>query len=149
MKTNILKLTAFLLLLAGSISSCEKEEKHESIKYMATGTIIGSYSNGWLQVFIQVDEQYPIGKTFEYIDTPGDCMYWYGGTGIYQNTIAVQPLEVLEEFEGTAINKRISFSYREFQREEDQDLFLFGHGNSYCVEPLLPVYVITEFQFIK
>ena len=115
-----------------------------------TGTVIGSYANGWIEVLVQVDKKYPIGKTIEYIETPFSCMELVKD-GVYRNVIAVQsdlPLSDFPENE-SLINKRISFSYRAYCDDEDYALFLFAAGNAMCVPPVVPIYVITECQIIK
>jgi hypothetical protein len=51
----------------------------------------------------------------------------------------------------TAIGKRLSFSFREFQNEKDYDLFTVGDGlgNALCGPPDVPTYVITDCELIN
>ncbi|MDR2910009.1 MAG: hypothetical protein LBV47_01385 [Bacteroidales bacterium] len=137
-------------LIGGLVSCKEKEGSGSDTTINVTGIVIGSYSNGWRELLVQVDKKYQIGKTIEYIETCGNCTE-FPHNGKYHNMIKVQshlPLPNLPENE-TVINKRISFSYRLFNEEEDTDLFLFGHGNAMCIPPDVPLYVITECQIIK
>ena len=145
--TNFLKCIAILLLLTGNLYSCQKREESGSD---VTGTIIGSYANGWVELLVQIDKKYPIGKSVEYVGTPGNCTH-LPKNGTYQNTIAVQPRLPLSDFpeNESFINKKIIFSYREYQHEEDFHLFQNGVGNAMCQSPVVPLYIITKCQIIK
>ena len=116
-------------------------------KYDVTGKVIGRVSgNRFFAILIQVDAEYPIGGTFEQIRNPGPCVE-LPSAGIFHNMIQVQGFAPY----GTVLNKRISFSYREYRQEEDNVLF-FGEGG--FVFPLcgfldVPIYVITNFQFLN
>ncbi len=108
----------------------------------ATGTVIGAYSNGFFTILVQVDEEYPIGDTFEFVEGPSDCISL--STGTYPNVIEVQRLSTLGR------GRQISFSFREFQMEKDRDLFITpgsGIGYPYCASPNVPRYTITELNF--
>ncbi|MDR1670889.1 MAG: hypothetical protein LBR57_00020 [Alistipes sp.] len=103
----------------------------------ATGTIIGSYSNGFGSLLVQVDEDFPIGEPIEYFDSfPCTSL---PETGTYQNMIQVQA-------NLPKVGKRISFSVREYQDEKDRDLFTLGSGfgNTLCGPPSVPMYVVTD-----
>jgi hypothetical protein len=139
--TKILNLAAILLLMAGMISSCGKEE--EKFKSATTGTIIGGYSNGFVSKLVQVDKKYSIGKSLEYVEVTGDCTY-LPENGTYQNMIQIQGL-------GCDDGTKISFSYHEYdpENQDDVNLFLFGAGNMMCANPNVPIYVVTDFKIIE
>jgi len=146
MKRNIFNFVTILLIIGG-FSSCSEKEEDASI---VTGTVIGSYSNGWYSLLVQVDKKYPIGEILECVETPENYCTKMPKAGTYRNMIEVQPflpLSGLLETE-TVIGKRISFSYRKYQ-SEDQDLFLFGPGNAMCIPPAIPKYVIIDCKIIK
>ena len=163
MKSQILKFIALIALLtAVGFSSCAKSgEDSANVTENVTGTIIGSYYyGGSASLLVQVDKKYPIGKTieYEYVNTSGNCMQLPKG-GVYKNMIQVQPsLPFSDWSENTEIiNKRISFSYREYRRPEEGEndgdhlLFIiaFVFTNGMCPFPDVPKYVITECQIIK
>jgi hypothetical protein len=131
---------AFVCALCSTLSSCEKSESTE-IKH-ATGTIVGSYSNGFRSLIIQVDHAYPVGKTINHLNLPGICMNL--PDGVYKNVIQVQT-----NLSGGEINKRISFSAREFQEDNDSNLFSLGVGNAFCTAPSVPIYVVTDHEIIE
>ena len=152
---NIVILTATLVMLALSFSSCEKPDVTKDV----TGTIIGTYYYGGnASLLVQIDKKYPIGKTIEYVEAPTICMN-LPKDGVYQNMIQVQPSLPLSDWSENAeiINKRISFSYREYQRSEegenDGDYLLFTvafvHSNGMCPFPDIPIYVITKCEFLN
>jgi hypothetical protein len=152
MKTKMFKITAIVLMLAVSFSSCGKNEKLSDATNNVTGTIIGSYSNGSASLLVQVDKKYPIGKTFVY-KQPACNLFMFNGDGTYKNVIQVQPylpLTGLPE-QITIENKRISFSFRAYRYgEEDAALFDTGtFGNAFCTHPDVPMYVITDCQILK
>ena len=139
---------ALCVVLAGGFYSCGKNAEYSDTVGNVTGTIIGNYSNGFTTLLVQIDKKYPIGETVEYI--AHNCTHM-SNEGTYKNVIQVQPfLPPLDWTEGEAvIGKRISFSYREFQHEEDCELFYcYIHGNAMCVPPAVPIYVITNYQIL-
>ena len=148
-----LKVVTLCIVLAVSFSSCsERGETSGKVTENVTGTVIGSYANGWAELLVQVDKKYPIGKLIEYVGIQDNCMH-LPKDGTYLNVIAVQPNLPLSDFpeNETLINKRISFSYRVFSWdvEDDVALFIFGAGNALCQPPFVPHYVITKCQIIK
>ena len=153
MKAHIFKHAAIALILVGSFYSCAKRgEATSDVTENVTGTIIGSYANGWVELLVQVDKKYPIGNTIEYVGNKGNCTH-LPKDGTYKNVIAVQPHLPLSDFpeNESFISKRISFSFRAFSMdiEEDVALFFFNFGNAMCAPPVVPHYVITECQIIK
>ena len=143
---KILKLTvlaAILLSLVGMMASCKKKD-YETV----TGTIIGSYSNGFATLLVQVDKKYPIGGAVGCFAR--NCMH-ISNEGTYQNVIQVQPEQPPTNWsEGESIiGKRISFSYREYQEEDCELFFCNRFGNAMCVPPAVPIYVITNYQILK
>jgi hypothetical protein len=134
-KNTSKKIAILLLILAGYFSACDKETSPDL--GTATGIIVGSYSNGWIELLVQVDENYPIGKTFERISE--DCTTM-PENGIFHNMIGIQLLK------NVVLNHRISFSYREFCPVKDISLFLLGTGNMFCERPNVPLYVVVSFQ---
>ena len=142
MKTNILKITAILLISAGIFSSCAKKEKGDTPIYGTTGTVIGSYYDVCtFSLLVQVDKQYPIGETLVY--SQQECIMM-PGTGTYQNMIQVQEYNMPE-----IMNKKISFSYRTYQPEEDGVLFATDRPClGLCGPPAIPMYVITDCQIL-
>ena len=152
MKTKIFKHVAIVLFLAGNLYSCAKKGEATDITQNVTGTVIGTYYNGWGELLVQVDKKYPIGKTIEYVEITGNCTQ-LPKSGTYHNMIAVQshfPISNLPENE-TVMSKRISFSYRAFSWDEKEDvaLFLFGAGNAMCVAPVVPIYIIMDCQILE
>lgn len=97
----------------------------------ATGTMIGSYFNGFCSGLVQVDEEYPIGKTIEYAD------------GTHQNMIQVQSTLPIK------LRSKISFSFREYNKEKDIELFQRSVvGNMLSAPPNVPIYTITEYEIL-
>jgi len=148
MNTKIFKYIAILLIWAGCSYSCEKSP---DVTKNVTGTVIGSYYNGWLALLVQVDKKYPIGKAI--VGTKGNCTQ-IPKDGTYQNVIQVQPSLPLSDWpeNETIINKKISFSYRPYGGvdSEDNTLFLTGSpGNALCGPLDVPIYIITDCQIIK
>ncbi|MDR0793421.1 MAG: hypothetical protein LBE82_08955 [Chitinophagaceae bacterium] len=144
MKTNkiLIGLICLLSLVwVGSFVSCEKNGGETP--QTATGTVVGSYANGFASLLVQVDGKYPIGKTIEYKESEICLNLPHSGT--YQNIIQVQSLSE------PIIEKRISFSYRSFQSEKDDTLFTVGSGlgNALCGSPNVPIYVITSYQILN
>jgi hypothetical protein len=127
-----------LLGLLGGGACDEKDSPND-----ATGTIIGTYSNGFISKLVIVDEKYPIGKDIEYIGNKGNCTDM-PSDGTYKNIIQVQAL-------GLKTGDKISFSYRAFDstNEEDSKLFDITLGNAVCGPPAVPIYVITDYKFLK
>lgn len=112
----------------------------------ATGTVIGSYNNGFASLLVQVDEKYQIGKTIE----PVEYQRIYTSLpeeGTYLNMIQVQYMLNIK------MGKKISFSYREYQAKNDfEPLFTTGGGIRAAFgefEPDVPVYVITKYRILK
>lgn len=118
------------------------KEIPEMETYQATGTVIGSYSNGVISILVQVDEKYPVGKPFEYFESMPCANLPAEGT--YKNMIQVQycPPPV-------GIGSKISFSVRAYDNEKDIELFQRGAGNTMCAAPSVPVYVITEYEILN
>lgn len=129
----------------------------------ATGTVIGSYGNGFASLLVQVDEEFPIGKPVEvassfnpsdpdlYTYQPYPCSTLKNDTHsslTYHNLIQVQYKLPVK------IGNRISFSGREIQditiTGKDRDLFIIGDGlaNAFCIKPNVPIYVITKYEII-
>jgi len=148
MNIKILKFIAILLVLTGSLASCKNSDSSDT-NINVTGTIVGSYSNGFCSLLIQVDKKYPIGKTLNYSGVES-CLKM-PNFGIFQNMIEVQPDLPLLDFPETEslISKRLSFSYRAYNSEKDNTLFLYGIGNELCSSPDVPTYVITNCQILK
>jgi hypothetical protein len=141
---------------SGGSSSKTDEPGSEFENTQAIGTVIGSYSNGFGSLLVQVDDEYPIGGPIEVPSTYSGDMYTYqpypcatlknetDETIIYQNMIQVQWDLPVEE------GDRISFSIRKFHEEEDQELFTRSmKANAYCAPPEAPIYVITEYEPIN
>jgi hypothetical protein len=152
------------LIFAGALvgvlcTACDEPKANESAKlgtgneipgikteHGVKGTIIGSYSNGFGSLLVQVDEGYPIGRQLEYFDaTP--CTY-LPKENVYNNMIQVQcklPSEIR--------NNKISFSCRIYQGENDvnRELFIIGNGlgNAMCMIPNVPIYVITDYEILN
>ena len=141
-KKMILIYIALLLVLALNFS-CQNIDKSNATENL-TGTVIGSYSNGFGSLLIQVDEKYPIGKTYEYTGTSGDCTY-IPHNGTYRNVIQVQSLS------DPVLGEKISFSYRSFQTGKDDALFIVGTGigNDLCGIPDVPIYVILDYKILN
>jgi hypothetical protein len=126
-----------IALLAGVVSCGEKTSNE------ATGTIIGSYSNGFISLLVLVDERYPIGKAVEHVATTGDC-WSIPNDSTYSNMIQVQGL-------GLRVGDKICFSYRAYDPNniEYSQMFVKTAGNAYCIPPIAPIYVITDYQHLK
>jgi hypothetical protein len=112
----------------------------------ATGTIIGIFADhGFGCFFVQVDEEFQIGETIEYVDSPGDFTT-LPKDGTYDNMIQVQHKLSVE------IGDRISFSFREYVAKEDfESLFIRGDGSTTTahIPPHVPIYVITKYEIIN
>ena len=151
MKRKIFRVIALFIILTGSLASCKKEDLSGTYNNV-TGTIIGSYSNAFASILVQVDKKYPIGKTIKYVNPP--CKLFLPKYGTYKNMIQVQvnhlPLSNLSENEAL-IGKRISFSYRDYcYGEEDAALFDSGQiGDAFCTPPDIPMCVITDGQILN
>jgi len=162
-KGTVSALCIVCLFLAGSFYSCEKRAEFSDTTQNVTGNVIGSYYyDGTASLLVQVDRKYQIGKTLEYVKGSTYCMSCteLPKNGTYQNVIQVQPFPnlPLSEFPETGIiNKRISFSYREYQHmeegEENGDHLLFiikwVASNGLCTFPDVPMYVITDCKIIN
>jgi hypothetical protein len=138
---NLLKITAVLLIVAGAFACSEKESTNE-----VTGTVIGTYSNGFFSVLVRVDEKHSIGETIEYVKQTGNCLDIYEN-GTYENVIQVQYCLPIPEI----LNKTISFTCRTFNPEKDNELFTVGSGigNMLCGPPSVPIYVVTDCKILK
>ena len=163
-------------MLAGGLGSC-REENDQTVTeppitgpYCVAGTIIGTYFFGGVASFlVQVDEEFPIGKTYEHVRGPGRlCVNLPDGT--HQNMIEVQPFLPLpgwptpgdRDFDWSELEpitgRRISFSYRELRRGEeggiDGDFWLYfivrvTHSVGFCPSPDIPTYIITNVQILN
>jgi hypothetical protein len=139
MKTTILKLAAILLLVG--MVSCGKDDETR----LSSGTIIGSFTNGFCSILVQVDDEYPIGNSLDY--TVEGLGLLLPETGVYKNLIQVQADE------GYHQGDKISFSYRTFNpnNTDDSKLFICGsgliHGNS--VPPEVPIFIIVDYIILK
>jgi hypothetical protein len=145
------------LLTVGGFTACDDPAAGEIEIRQATGTVIGNYSNGFVSILVQVDEEYPIGKTIEYVKagnvhSPAYVYLPESEEGIYLNVIQVQAdsdQARLHENE-TLTNRRISFSYRPFQKKKDlEELFVIGVMKMDAVPPDVPIYVITNYQILN
>lgn len=133
-----------MLVFAGSFASCkDKSDSSADINKDVTGTVIGYYNNSFYSLLIQVDKKYPIGKPIEYVYPP--CTLFLPQYGTYRNMIQVQAFEATSKM----MNKRISFSYRPYQYEEDSALFNISYGIDVCGPPDVPIYVITDYQILN
>ena len=124
----------------------------KTISKNVTGTVIGSYSNGFASLLVQIEKTYPIGKTIEYVHQ--SCNLFLPQYGTYRNMIQVQVnnLPLSDLFEKEPINgKRISFSCRAYRcGEEDAALFNSGKpGNALCMPLDVPIYIITNGQILN
>jgi hypothetical protein len=130
MKKTVLQTTAILLILAGMIIACRKEEPVNT----ATGTIIGSYNNGFTSTIVQVDNKYSTGKSIVEYSTESDCLY-LPESGTYHNLIQIQGI-------GCKEGDKISFDYRDvnWDNQEDVDLFVYGPSRMHCTAPDVPIY---------
>ena len=161
---------ALCVVLAGSFFSCVKRGDSSEVPQHVTGTVIGRYYYGGNASFlVQVDKKYPIGKTFEYTSSPGIFCIELPEYGTYDNMIQVQPYLPLPGWPKSyldnsgwsevksIIDKRISFSYREYRRPEEGDddgdwlLFMFAllPSNGLCTFPDFPTYIITDCTILK
>ena len=155
-KKTVLKLI-MVLMLAGSFISCEKSEETNIAFENITGTVIGDYYYGGIgSLLVGVDKKYPIGKTIEY---GLYCGVQLLNDKTYRNVIQVQPRLPLSNPPDmkTLIGRKMSFSYREYQRgtegsnDGDYHLFLLVEtpSNGMCMPPDVPTYVITDCQILK
>ena len=145
---KIFKIIALILVLTGSLASCKNRDSNNTNEN-PTGLVIGYYNNGFYSILIQVDKKYPIGKTIKYIGSPAYSCITLPHDGTYLNVIQVQGTIPIVETTSKMMNKRISFSYRPYQYEEDDALFSMGIGNGFCCDPDVPIYVITDYQIIN
>lgn len=140
----------FTLLCVLCVVNVACQSEQDEIKH-ATGTVVGSYSNGFVSLLVQVDAAYSIGKTIEDADRYPCATLFEEGT--YQNLIQVQGSqnESYEKLNAELINKKISFNYRVYQEKNDKKLFIPGSGifNGFCMPPDVPIYVITDYETIK
>ena len=149
-------------VLLFAVVSCEGAEDPYTTDEMediyvfesVTGTIIGSYSHaGWFQLLVQVDRDYPIGKTFEQTRSLIDSCTRTYRYGVFSNVIGIQMLEGIVY--NVNARQRISFSYRMFCHENEDDVLLFlpfgpGFGTAHCAPPKnVPLYVVTDFQILN
>jgi len=152
---------ALCVVLAGSINSCGEKAETSDMTGNATGIVIGSFFHGGIgSLLVQVDKKYPIGKTIKYDENaPYGCVQ-LSKTGTYLNMIQIQPyphLPLSDYPEEGLLNKRISFSYREYQRPEegaDGDYLLFIATELFpvvglCTFPEVPIYIITDCQILN
>ncbi|MCD8171979.1 MAG: hypothetical protein LUD76_00695 [Alistipes sp.] len=153
MKTHILKLAAVCFVAICSFISCKSDEKYET--WQATGTIIGSYSNGFASILLQVDDEYPIGQILECDREGRPESHGVNGTGLtmpeagtYHNIIQVQAHMDKTYYEISG--KRLSFSYREYNEDKDRDLFIIGSGVALMFDapPPVPKYIITSYKLL-
>jgi hypothetical protein len=124
----------------------------------ATGTIIGSYFNGFGSILVQVDSEYPVGKSLEFYKMVNQASYGAYSkltmpeSGTYPNLIQVQ---YDLDFHGFSlpqmIHRRIEFSYRPFQRDKDLELFTIGIGiaQNDVAPPQVPIFVVTDYRILN
>ncbi|MCC8019511.1 MAG: hypothetical protein LIO85_07040 [Rikenellaceae bacterium] len=153
MKTHDLKLGAVLFLSVYTFLSCKSDEKVET--WTATGTIIGSYSNGFGSLLLHVDEDYPIGKILECDRAGNPDSHGVNGTGLtmpeagtYNNMIQVQAHMDKTFYE--IADKNLYFTYREYNEEKDRELFTIDSGVAFWLyaNPDVPKYVITSYKIL-
>ena len=124
----------------------------------ATGTIVGYYYNGFGSLLVQVDEEYPIGETIEYLDeNPAAHHPTIPEIGTYRNMIQIQAsilnlpaYDVASALESlnNSIDTKISFSYREYNEKKDRHLFQVYNMTYLDAGPLdVPIITITSVQF--
>ena len=145
MKLRIIKLL-ILLIFAGNLYSCKKKDEFPK----ATGTIIGGYNCVYAVILVQVDEEYPIGETFNH-NREGYPIHIYNGNGTYHNVIQVpQNMPFWSENKPIA-NQRISFSYREFDinNKDDESIFLGAACLAIYGTPNLPKFIITRCKLLE
>ena len=150
---NVRKAALFgvVCMLLFAIVSCESAKEEPQQPDRVKGTIIGVHRAFMSTFYVQIDSTYPIGKTFyDYEWT--HCLVMYR-EGVIPNVITIQRLEGVEILENWKVVRtpRISFSYREFnfESEEDRRLFRLGGGTLDCIPAPLPWYVVTEFQLLN
>ena len=147
---NVRKVALFgvVCVLLFAVVSCEKAKEEPQQFDRVTGTIIGVHYGFMNTFYVQVDSNYPIGKP---IYTMINCAAFYS-VGFFSNVITIQQLDGIEILENWRVVRtpRISFSYREFNREsvEDKLLFRFTASVDICHMPPSPWYVVTEFQLL-
>ena len=151
MNLRIIKLL-ILLVFAGNLHSCKKKEEFPK----ATGTIIGTYNCDFVSILVQVDEEYPIGKTIELTSHARDPLYIPNGAGTYHNVIHVPyyknvPCMCDWPKNEPIINRRLSFSYRVADDIEDNDLFSIEGGICQAIygPPILPRFVIMKCKILE
>ena len=135
-------------MLLFAVVSCDKAKEEPQQPDRVKGTIIGVHYGFMNTFYVQVDNNYPIGKTF--YDLAEKCFVMYRG-GAIPNVITIQRLEGVEILENGKVVRtpRISFSYRKFNdSKEDRQLFRFGGSVAICFHAPYPWYVVTEFQLL-
>jgi hypothetical protein len=120
----------------------------------ATGTVIGRWADtGYGSFFVDVDEEFPIGKILDPLRDTSPRFY-KGLSGDYLNVIQVPHKLPI------AVGDRISFSFREcrkyepyeeYSEEHDSELFRIGTGivTMEHAQPWLPEYVLTKYEILN
>jgi hypothetical protein len=161
MKKNIFKTIAILLLVAGVVAC--KKEKAPDVLFVDGIVIAESLFASFPFTLVQVSEKYPIGASMNFTEDMRRC-YTFDEVGLYQNLIMVQSSgkSFGDRNDQYTIGDRISFSYREFNRESDKELFegihpldvLYYSTQDTLVSgcgsfPTIPTYVITDYTILK
>lgn len=138
-------------LCAGFVACNEPDEPEPGLgevipgieTQQATGTIIGSFRNGFTSFLVQVDEEFPIGGTISsgrwaWTTLPEREIGTY-----YLNVVQVQSQLPIE------IGNRISFSFREYRRDRDVYMFSLGPSRDAFENPHdLPICVVTKYEIL-
>jgi len=150
--TNIFCAAVLMSTLSAGFTACNKPQEQQAglgkdipgIETLElTGTVIGDFSDhGYASLILQVDEEFPIGESVDYVKIPVNYLYLrLPETGIYNNLIQVQHTLPVK------IGERMAFSAREFRMDKDNELFILGSGITTMehTRPSCPAYVITKY----
>jgi len=155
MKTivNLLCATVLMSTLCAGFVACNEPKEHETglgeeipgkETFQISGTAIGTYTNGFATLVVQVDEEFPIGKPLDIppggYDHRSSIENDTDQVVTYSNAIQVQPhLPMM-------IGGKVYFSVREYQKDKDIDLFIVGSGLAFMdsAPPAVPIYVVTK-----
>lgn len=153
-RANIFCTAALMSVLCAGFVACDEPKEQETglgkeipgmETYHATGTVIGSYNNGFASLLVQVDDGFPIGKTIE----PVEYKRLY--TSLPENVTYRNVIQVQCKLP-TGKGYRISFSFREYRAEKDfESLFAINGGTELTFgeqKPDVPIYVITKYEII-
>lgn len=112
-----------------------------------TGTVIGSFANGFSSLLVQIEEEFHVGET---IDAPTPPARWFyttlpeTETGTYFNMIQVQSQLPVEQ------GDTISFSIREYRRDRDLEMFQLGGARDFGeLKPDVPIYIVTDYEILN